>query len=139
MSQKLRKRTVLLVDDEPEILSFLEKMLRACNYAVLKASDGVAALKIISREKPDLVLTDLMMPEMSGYALIRILKQDPATAGIPVIMISCKGTVDEVNKGLECGADDHVSKPVDFNLLLPKIAKIFSVQETPPDNTKDAQ
>ncbi len=121
-----KKKIIFIIDDDEEILSFLEKMLSIHNYKIIKFNNGFDCLKKIREIKPDLILTDLMLPELSGYAIIKILKDNLETKEIPIIMLSCKGALNEVNKGLEYGAEEHVSKPIDLNLLLPKITKTLN-------------
>jgi two-component system alkaline phosphatase synthesis response regulator PhoP len=110
----MRRRThILIVDDEKDILDLLRYNLQKEGYTVTTASTGRKALDLVHRsEPPDLIVLDVMMPEMDGWEVCRILKRDQKTASIPVIFLTAKGTeVDEV-VGLELGAEDYVVKPV---------------------------
>ncbi len=102
---------VLVVDDEPDIVEFLEKTLRADGYLVLPAYDGIAALDMASTEKPDLIILDIMMPMMSGYEVCEQLKSNPATQQIPVLCVSSAHSADARAKSMRSGAVNLVTKP----------------------------
>ncbi len=109
----VRKRPLILaVDDAPEILALLSATLED-DYDVILARDGVEALEAVARHHPDAVLTDVMMPRMSGYEVCNRLKADPATAAIPIIILSARGDAAHVKEGFHVGADDYVPKPFD--------------------------
>jgi class 3 adenylate cyclase len=101
---------IVVVDDTPENIRLLEAILTPRNYAVLPAASGLAALELISRERPDLILLDIMMPGMDGYEVCRRLRQDPATRTLPIVMITASGDQEKL-KALEAGADDFIPKP----------------------------
>ena len=105
---------ILVVDDEENIRHLLRSML-GNKYIVLEAKDGEIAIDIARRNKPDLILMDIMMPKMDGYTACYTIKQDPATKTIPVVMVTAVGQ--ELNKKLakEMGADGYITKP--FSLL----------------------
>ena len=102
---------ILAVDDEINILELLKFNLIKEGYQVLLATDGQQALKYARTEKPDLIILDIMLPEMDGYDVCRALKASKDTAGIPVIMLSAKGDVLDKVVGLELGAEDYITKP----------------------------
>lgn len=102
---------LLLVDDEPTNLQVLRHILQA-DYRLLFATDGARAIEIAQQQRPDLVLLDVMMPRMDGYAVCRALKADPRTAPIPVLFITALNDHDDEAKGLNEGAVDYLSKPV---------------------------
>lgn len=102
---------ILVVDDESSILELLKFNLAKEGYQVILASDGQQALKYARAEKPDLIILDIMLPEMDGYDVCRALKAGRDTAGIPIIMLSARGDVLDKVVGLELGADDYVTKP----------------------------
>lgn len=102
---------ILVVDDENNIQELLKFSLIKEGYQVLLASDGQQALKHARTEKPDLIILDIMLPEMDGYDVCRTLKANKETANIPVIMLSAKGDVLDKVVGLELGAEDYITKP----------------------------
>lgn len=105
------KAVVLVVDDTPENIDVLSSILRE-KYRVKAAKSGERALKLVEKSKPDLILLDIMMPEMDGFEVCRRLKADPATASIPVIFISGKNAAEDHKKGLDLGAVAFVTKPI---------------------------
>lgn len=114
---------VLVVDDEPALLEILAETLTADGYEVALARDGVAALAQVHRWKPDLVLTDMHMPGMSGLELLRKLRGDLSTAGIPVVFLTVVENVDTEAQALNLGADDYLTKPVQKSRLLGRIRR----------------
>ena len=100
-------------------------MLEKRNYDVLDCDNGAAAIDIVRNTRPDLILMDVIMPEIDGVETTRILKNDPELASIPVIILSALGQEIEVSKGLTAGADEYVKKPFDTNLLLKKIEEML--------------
>ena len=102
---------ILVVDDEPRNVKILEANLRPLNYEVIKAFNGEDALTIVNKEDVDLVLLDVMMPNMDGYEVCRRLKANEATRLIPVVMVTALGSVEDKIKGIEAGADDFLTKP----------------------------
>ena len=102
---------ILAVDDEPHILRLVSFSLSSKGFEMLEASDGLSALEIAEREKPDLVLLDVMMPVLDGYETCRRLKANPETADIPVVMLSAKSQKAEQAVGLQAGAIDYICKP----------------------------
>ncbi len=109
----LVKKKVLVVDDEPDIVRLVEISLKLCNYDVFTAGNGKDALRMIKENPPDLVLLDVMMPEMSGYEVCQAIRSDAATKALPVVMLTAKGQKGDAEKGLEVGADDYIIKPFD--------------------------
>ena len=103
--------TILIVDDEPDTLELVEYNLRGYGYQVLKAADGEEALAQVRRRSPNLIVLDVMLPGLSGREVCKILRQNPATASVPILMLTAKA--DEIDRilGLELGADDYVTKP----------------------------
>jgi two-component system phosphate regulon response regulator PhoB len=102
---------VLIIEDEPDIRDLLAFHLEREGYTVTKAGNGAEGLRLARAAPPDLILLDLMLPEMDGFEVCRRLRQDPATQGVPLVMLTARG--DEVDRvlGLELGADDYVVKP----------------------------
>ncbi|WP_374361951.1 two-component system response regulator [Pseudoduganella danionis] len=115
------KPTILIVDDTPENLSLMSELLRHA-YKLKIANSGVRALKLASTgELPDLILLDIMMPEMDGYEVCQILKAHPATREIPVIFLTAKADIEDEEKGLQIGAVDYITKPVSPPILMARL------------------
>jgi DNA-binding NarL/FixJ family response regulator len=122
-----RKPRILVVDDTPRNIKVLEAMLAPRGYAVVTASSGPEALLKVAAEPPDLVLTDVVMPEMDGYELCRRLRADPATRLLPVVMVTASGDREKVS-ALEAGADDFVQKPFNQAELLARVASLLRIK-----------
>ena len=121
------KQTILVVDDTPENIDVLSAVLRPY-YKVKAAMNGKVALKIAAKQKPDLILLDVMMPEMDGYEACRRLKEDAETASIPVIFVTAKSETADEQKGFDLGAVDYIAKPISPPLVLARIkAQISTV------------
>jgi class 3 adenylate cyclase len=117
-----QKPKVLIVDDEPLNVDYLEQELEDLNYDTISASNGQEALEKIQAESPDLVLLDIMMPVMDGFAVLRRVKADPKLRDIPVIIISAMNDLQSVVKGIEQGAEDYLPKPFEPVLLHARIS-----------------
>ena len=118
--------SILVVDDDPEIVTMLSTRLTKRGYKVTTANDGHRALELAKREKPDIVLLDVMMPGKSGWEVARALKQDPVTQAIKIVMVTAIGEqVNELTSPLY-GADAHVDKPFEFDRLEKIIAGLVS-------------
>ncbi|HYD84804.1 MAG TPA: response regulator transcription factor [Opitutus sp.] len=119
------KPKILVVDDEPDALEVLGFKLREAGCVPLFAADGAKAIAAVRAEKPDLIVLDLMLPEIDGMEVCKILRRDPATVSIPIIMLTAKaGEMDRV-LGLELGADDYVTKPYSPRELVLRIRKLL--------------
>ena len=119
-----KKYTVLIVEDEADILNFLMTEL-STNYNIIIANNGVEALDKIKLKEPDLIVSDVMMPEMDGYELCEKIKSSSEFCNIPIILLTALGDNDNLIKGLEFGADDYISKPFSFKHLELKISKLI--------------
>ena len=117
-----QKPKVLIVDDEPFNVDYLEQELEDLNYATVAANNGQEALEKVQAESPDLVLLDIMMPVMDGFAVLARLKADPKLRDIPVIIISAMNDLQSVVKGIEQGAEDYLPKPFEPVLLHARIS-----------------
>ncbi len=120
------KTKILVVDDEPDALEVLGFKLREAGYTPLFAKDGHRALTAARDEKPDLIVLDLMLPEVDGLEVCKILRRDTATAAIPVIMLTARATEMDRVLGLELGADDYVTKPFSPRELVIRIRKLLA-------------
>jgi len=116
-----KKALVLIVDDNAQNLRFLGKMMAENGYEPAMARSGAQALEFVLKEKPELILLDIMMPEMDGYEVCKELKSDKFTAHIPVIFLTAKTEIDDLVKGFEVGAVDYVTKPFKSAELLARI------------------
>lgn len=112
------KKTVLVVDDEKEIVQLLSMRLVNNGYDVLKAYNGREALNIAKKEKPDLIVLDILMPEMDGSKVASLLKEDPDTEDIPVIFLTCLFTKNDEKEGNVRGGTYFIAKPYDGEQLL---------------------
>ncbi len=121
---------ILVVDDVATNRIVMKVKLAAACYSVLQADCGAAALRIAKSEQPDLILLDVLMPDMSGVAVCEKLKSDPATADIPVILITALADQDSKMQGLQRGADDYLTKPVDEVTLLARVRSLLRAHET---------
>jgi CheY-like chemotaxis protein len=121
--------TILVVDDNDQNRELLEAYVQDLPQAkVLSAVDGEEALGAVARERPDLILLDIMMPKMSGFEVCRRLKSDPATRDIPVVMVTALNEVADYEKGIECGCDDFLSKPVNRLELMKRVQSLLRIR-----------
>jgi len=114
-------KTVLVVDDMAANRSVLCRQLELHKYAVVSVESGEAALELLTRSRPDIVLPDYMMPKMNGIEVLKELRKDPDTADLPVIMVTARAESEATVEALEAGADDYVTKPIDFSALRARI------------------
>lgn len=105
------KKTILVVDDSAPILELSTTMLKLLGYEPIGASSGMAALKLLTQQTPDLILLDVMLPDMDGFKICRHIKENPATTSVPVFMVSAKKTSEDAERGKKSGADEYVTKP----------------------------
>ncbi len=125
------RKTVLVVDDERDLVELISYNLQRNGYNVIPVQNGAEALATAQRDKPDLVLLDLMLPGMDGTEVARRLKADPATSGIPIVMLTAKGEETDVVVGLTLGADDYVTKPFSMKILLARINNVLRRGDQP--------
>jgi len=119
------KSKILVVDDEPEAVELVEFNLKGAGYEVSTAGDGAEALNKARRIQPNLVILDVMMPEIDGMEVCKLLRRDPATSTIPIIMLTAKASEVDRVLGLELGADDYVVKPFSPRELMLRVKKIL--------------
>ena len=117
----VNKQVILVVDDEPVILDSLSDILSIHGFQVLKSSNGLEALETLRDQIPDLILADIMMPEMNGYQLYNRIRQNPEWVWIPFIFLTAKGEAEDIRFGKELGADDYLMKPIDAEDLIAAI------------------
>jgi DNA-binding response OmpR family regulator len=116
---------VLLVEDDPVILRLLEVNFDLEGFDVVLARDGQEGIDQARSAEPDLVISDIMMPNVSGLELVQTLKADPATAGIPIILLSAKAQSADLKAGLDAGADDYVTKPFEPLELVERVQALL--------------
>ncbi len=116
---------ILLVDDDPVILDLLAVNFELEGFVVLRATDGVEGVERARADQPDVIVSDIMMPRRSGLELLAEVKADPATAHIPVVLLSAKGLAADVRAGLDAGADEYVTKPFEPDDLLARVDKLL--------------
>jgi DNA-binding response OmpR family regulator len=121
-------KRILAVDDEPHILKLIAFSLRAHGFEVLEASDGLSAVMAAEAEQPDLILLDVMMPALDGYEACRRIKANPATADIPIFMLTAKAQSAEQQTGLDAGARDYICKPFTPKDLVATVETFFAEQ-----------
>jgi class 3 adenylate cyclase/CheY-like chemotaxis protein len=120
---------ILVVDDTPKNVKLLADLLTVKGYSVVTAASGREALAKVEAERPDLVLLDVVMPEMSGYEVCRKIRENPATEILPVIMVTALDPSEERVKGLEAGADDFLTKPINRAELLARVRSLLRIKE----------
>lgn len=118
--------TVLVVEDDPTILQLLEVNFEMEGFTVVRAEDGLLGLEAARSKRPDVIVSDVMMPNMSGLEMVSELKADPDTAGIPVILLSAKAQGSDVRQGIEAGADDYVTKPFEPLDLIDRVNSLLA-------------
>lgn len=115
-------KKILIIEDEPEMRRNLATILRLEKYLPITAEHGQAGLQLALHEKPDLVLCDVMMPELDGYGVLQALRAQPSTEATPFIFLTAKGEKPDIRAGMNLGADDYLTKPVAKSELLAAIA-----------------
>ena len=111
------RKCILVIDDEPDTADMFAEMMQLSGYRVLVSYGGVQALRLVAREKPELVMLDMMMPDVSGMDVLQFMRRDPRLEQIPVLVISAKSRPDDIQAGLEAGANQYLTKPVSYREL----------------------
>ncbi|RKY92859.1 diguanylate cyclase response regulator [candidate division KSB1 bacterium] len=123
-----KEAKILVVDDIAINLELQKAYLTAAGYEVIEAKSGQEALQKVRDEKPDLILLDVMMPKMSGYEVCKILKNDPETQFIPIIMVTALTSVEDKIRGIEAGADDFISRPFNKTELMARVKSLLRIK-----------
>jgi len=105
-------KKILVIEDEPEMRRNITALLRYNDYQPIAAENGLDGVEAARREKPDLILCDVMMPKMDGYGVLQAMQKDSALASVPFIFLTAKGEKDDLRDGMNLGADDYLTKPV---------------------------
>ncbi len=128
-----RRPKILIADDNIQNVELLEVYLEELDADIVKAYDGEETLKVIKEEEPDLVLLDIMMPKISGYEICRKLKEDPATHALPILMVTALNESSDVERAVQAGADDFVSKPIHKEDLLRRVRALLKIRDRSDD------
>jgi CheY-like chemotaxis protein len=123
---------ILIAEDERDIRDLIAFTLKFAGYDIITANNGEEAVQLTKKELPDLVITDVRMPKMTGYEACKQIKADPATRHIPVVFLSAKGQEAEVQTGLDSGADEYLLKPFAPDQLTRKVADILAAARHKP-------
>ena len=127
--KSIENAKILAVDDEPMIIQFYQAALGDQGYQVATAKDGREGLAQVASFQPDVILLDVVMPELDGFQVTERLKADPATAGIPIILVTGLGSIEDRVKGLEAGADDFLGKPFNLDELLVRVRSLVKLKK----------
>jgi len=125
-------KTVLIVEDEADAAELFAEMMRVSGFRVRKTSSSTPALSMMTEEKPDIVLLDIMMPDVSGLDILRQMRHDPALAAIPVVVVSAKSMPADIRNGMEAGASTYLTKPVGFLELKEAVERALGGQTSAP-------
>jgi DNA-binding response OmpR family regulator/cellulose synthase/poly-beta-1,6-N-acetylglucosamine synthase-like glycosyltransferase len=128
------RKLILIVDDDPTIQNILSLVLTKSGFEVSVASNGEDALHRVAEEIPDLIISDVMMPDMDGFTLLKEIRSKSETCYIPVIMLTAKSSCEDVIDGLTLGADDYLSKPIDMDVLLSRVVSKLNRPPVPAEN-----
>jgi DNA-binding response OmpR family regulator len=131
MSTEPTAYSILIVEDDLIIQKIIALTINRAGYSTSFASNGIEALEQIQKSRPDLIVSDVMMPEMDGYTLLYFLRSNPDFASIPVIFLTARGSGDDIVVGLDTGADDYLVKPIIPDELLASISTILARKNQP--------
>ena len=113
----MTQKTVLIIEDEEDAAELFAEMMRVSGFRVLKTSTSKPAISMMTEDKPDIVLLDIMMPEISGLDILRQMRRDSNLSNIPVIVVTAKSMPADIKNGMEAGASTYLTKPVGFQEL----------------------
>jgi len=119
------QKTVMIIEDEPEAAELFGEMMRLSGFRVVKMFASTPAIPMISQEKPDVIILDIMMPDISGLEVLRYMRRESDLASIPVIVVSAKSMPGDIKTGLEAGASIYLTKPVSFLDLKQAVEKVL--------------
>ncbi|MCZ2126257.1 MAG: response regulator [Anaerolineales bacterium] len=118
-----KQKTVMIIEDEADAAELFSEMMRINGFRVIKMFSSAPAIPIIAQEKPDLILLDIMMPDISGLEVLRYIRREPSLSSIPVIILSAKSMPNDIKVGLDAGASMYLTKPVGFQDLKDAVEK----------------
>jgi two-component system alkaline phosphatase synthesis response regulator PhoP len=122
---KIEPKKIIIVEDEPDTAEMFAEMMRLSGHQVLKSYGGTPAIALISHEVPDVVVLDVMMPDLSGLEVLRYIRRDPRLEQIPVIVVSAKSLPSDIKDGLDAGANIYLTKPVAFQDLNAAVRRVL--------------
>jgi len=128
-------KTVIVVEDEPDAAELFAEMMRVSGFRVLKTYSSTPAISLIAKENPDVVILDIMMPDVSGLEVLRFMRREPQLIGIPVIVVSARSMPSDIKEGLEAGATLYLTKPVGYLDLKKAVDEVM--QGNAPDSIMD--
>lgn len=126
-----KQKTVMIIEDEADAAELFSEMMRLNGFRVIKMFSSAPAIPIITQEKPDVILLDVMMPDISGLEVLRYIRREPELSAIPVIILSAKSMPSDIRIGIEAGASMYLTKPVGFQDLKNAVQKVLN--ETAPE------
>ena len=119
-------KKIIIVEDEPDTAEMFAEMMRLSGYQVVKSYGSTAAMGLIIKEKPDAVVLDVMMPDVSGLEVLQFMRRDPSLTNIPVIVVSAKSLPSDIRSGLDAGATMYLTKPVAFMDLRKAVERVLT-------------
>jgi DNA-binding response OmpR family regulator len=122
-------KTVVVVEDEPDAAELFAEMMRVSGFRVFKSYSSTPAITLIAKEKPDVVILDIMMPDISGLDVLRFIRRDPQLKNIPVIVVSARSLPSNIKEGLEAGATIYLTKPVGYLELKKSVDLVVQDQQ----------
>lgn len=120
-----KQKTVMIIEDEADAAELFSEMMRINGFRVIKMFSSAPAIPIISQERPDVILLDVMMPDISGLEVLRYIRREPELSSIPVIILSAKSMPSDIKTGMEAGASMYLTKPVGFQDLKQAVEKVL--------------
>lgn len=124
------QKTVMIIEDEADAAELFAEMMRINGFRVIKMFSSAPAIPVISQEKPDLILLDVMMPDISGLEVLRYMRREPELSNIPVIVVSAKSMPGDIKTGIEAGASIYLTKPVGFLDLKQAVEQVLNNNHT---------
>ena len=119
------QKTVMIIEDEPDAAELFAEMMRVGGFRVLKTFSSTPAIPMIARERPDVIILDVMLPDISGLEVLRFIRREPDLVDIPVIVVSAKAMPADIQSGLEAGASIYLTKPVGFHELKGAVDRVM--------------
>jgi len=129
-----RQRLIVIAEDEPDAARLLEFRLQRGGFRTIVASDGLTALNEVFEHRPDLLILDLMLPQMHGFEVCRLLKTSPVTHRIPILVLSALATPEDKLRGFGRGADDYMTKPFEMSELVARVYALLRRGTAPVEN-----
>ncbi len=120
---------VIIIDDEPFILMMIEDKLKRAGLEVISLRESRSAIDVIRKEKPNLIILDWMMPEVSGIEICKAIKSDPDLASIPIFMLTAKGQEDDEKLGIKCGVERYITKPFSPRILMETVLEQLGIKQ----------